>query len=152
MNLGFCNTRDTQGLPRAFTIEEVVLSLLVATMALTGIISGYLFVMNRLEWSCRSLAAQSLAIQKIEQVRAARWDPLACPPKDDLVSSNFPEVIMAMQMPVVGAITNWATVTTTIRNLGTNPPLKAIQVDCIWTFKGDATFTNSMATLISPDQ
>ena len=46
-------------------------------------IVGYLQAAVRAEWSAYSLAAQSLAVMRLEQSRAAKWDRLAYPPVDN---------------------------------------------------------------------
>jgi hypothetical protein len=128
------------------------MSMLTVLVLLTGIISGYRIVVQRADWANRSLAAEALAMQRMAQVQAARWDHLAWPPVDELSSNGFPEVRWPLEVPIVRGLTNWATLLTTIRDLGTNPPLKSVQVDCVWSIPDRGNFTNTLLTLRGPDQ
>ena len=67
-----------------FTLVEVVVSLALAGLIFACILNSYVTSTFRAEWSGYSLAAQSLALQGMEQARAAKWDPLAWPVVDDL--------------------------------------------------------------------
>lgn len=167
--------------PAAFTLVEVVIATAIATLSILAIINGYVFAAQRAEWSAYNLAAQSLANQRIEQARAAKWDTRATPLVDELVSSNFPVVVnildipitaatnaanLAAQFPVDLASAAWlaasarsngvtfvyATNYTSIWNVSSNPPLKAVQVDCVWAFANRGLFTNTVTTYRAPDQ
>ena len=54
-------------------------------------------------------------------------------------------------MPV--AITNVMTCTnyTTVTQLSTNPPYLMIRVDCVWSFNGLGTYTNTVAVMRGPN-
>lgn len=131
---------------------EVVLSMTIAALAIGGMIYGYVLSANRAEWSAYSLAAQSLALQRLEQARACKWDPLANPPVDQLVSTSFPVMVEILDVPISGTNVVLATNRTTILDLSASPPLKMIQVDCVWNFMGRSTFTNTIVTYRGPDQ
>ena len=163
------------------TIMEVVITLAVAGITVVGVVNGYVFTAKRAEWNAYSLAAQSLAMQQLEQARAAKWDQLSDPPVDELVSSNFVDQVNILDIPVTGnglagtlalqfprPRTNCATIVTqaatngitfvfatnyiSIWNVTTNPALKGIRVDCVWSFLGKSTHTNSVLTYRGPDQ
>lgn len=130
-----------------FSLTEVVISLALAGIGVGGVISGYVIGSQRAEWSAYTLAAHSLAAQRIEQVRAARWDTLVIPPVDQLTSANFPVQVAALNMPTSG------TNTTTITVVSTNPPLRVIKVDCVWPFRmRGVLYTNSIIIYRGPDQ
>ena len=137
----------------AFTIAEVVIAMAIGTLALAGIINGYIMSAHRAEWSAYNLAAQSLANQRVEQARSAKWDPLGYPAVDELVAANFPATVDVLDVPIStnGKIT-YATNTTTITTLGTNPSYKMVRVDCTWMFMGRGVFTNTVITYRAPDQ
>jgi type II secretory pathway pseudopilin PulG len=137
---------------RAFSLVEVVLSLGIATLTIGGIITGYLMSSKRVEWSAYSLAAHSLALQRIEQARAARWDPSSHPPIDELVSANFVPAVEVLDIPVTGTNIVFATNFTTIITVSTSPLIKRIRVDCAWPFLNDSVFTNTIVTYRAPDQ
>ncbi len=135
-----------------FTLAELLMSLALSCVSIGSIVTGYLMVMNHSEWSADATAAQSLAVQRMEQVRAAKWDLLTSPQVDELVAANFPDLTQSLGVPVLGTNIVNATVKTTIRLLSSDPPLKMVQVDCLWTYLNRGTFTNTLFTYRSPDQ
>lgn len=154
MKLTFHDPNLTPGSWRgqtAFTLAEVVMSAAIAAMTVSGIIYGYTQSTKRAEWSGYSQAAQAIAVQRMEQTRACKWDPGAG--VDQLVSSNFPVQIAILDLPVIGTNVAYATNITTITSISTNQPLlRMIQVDCIWKFPTTGrVFTNTLATYRSPD-
>lgn len=139
--------------PRAaFTLPEVLVAIAITAMGLSGIIYGYISSAERAEWSAYSLAAHSLAMQRAEQTRAAKWDMQAWPQVDELVASNFPPQpnILDIPMQVTNAV--YATNFTFIRDVLTNPPLKSIRIECVWRFMERGLFTNVIMTYRAPDQ
>ena len=136
----------------AFTLTEVVFSLAIVGLTAGGIINGYVQSARLTDWQAHSLAAQSLAMQRVEQCRAAKWDTRSYPPVDQLISSNFPAVTEQMDLPTVSTNATFATVYTTITTISVNPPLRMMQADCVWRFPGRGWFTNTIATYRAPDQ
>lgn len=136
----------------AFTLVEVVVSAAVAAMTVAGIVYGYTQSTKRAEWSGYSLAAQALAVQRLEQTRACRWDPDAG--VDQLVSASFGVQTLVLDIPIIGTNAAYATNITTITAISTNPPLlRMVRVDCIWKFPVTGRFfTNTVATYRSPDR
>ena len=132
-------------------IEALVSMMLVAIMAVATI-NGYLLSTSRAEWSSHSLAAHSLAMQRLEQTRACKWDLQAWPIVDELVLTNFPTQINILDIPISGSNVVYATNFTVIRAVSTNTPLKLIRVDCVWRFMSRGLFTNSIASYRAPDQ
>ena len=137
---------------QGFTLEEVVLAMAVAALCLSGIVTGYRFSLWRSEWCALSLAAQAAAHARLEQTRSAKWDPLAYPPVDQLVDTNFPVISRALDSPILGTNVTTATVRTSISLVGTNPLLKNIEVECRWFARDRGPFTNTLTTWRSPDQ
>jgi hypothetical protein len=111
---------------------------------------GYVMSAQSAEWSAYNLAANSLAIQRLEQTRAAKWDRQASPLVDEL--TNFPTVVEILDIPISGTNIVYATNVTTITAVSTHPPLKMIRVDCSWRFSSGQVFTNSVMTYRAPDQ
>jgi len=138
-----------------FTLAEVVISLAIILITLAGVIYGYIKTTDRAEWSAYSLAAQSLAMQGVEQTRAAKWDPQAWPPIDPLGETNFNQVEQ-LDVPKKGSpvlATNYISVTL----VSSNPPLKELRADCVWVLKHRRSklrgpFTNTVTTLRAADQ
>ncbi len=136
----------------AFTLAEVVMSAAIAAMTVSGIIYGYTQSSKRAEWSGYSLAAQALAVQRLEQTRASRWDPDSA--VDQLVGTNFTTQTLVLDIPVIGTNAAYATNVTTITAISAVPPLlRMVRVDCIWKFPTTGrVFTNTVATYRSPDR
>jgi prepilin-type N-terminal cleavage/methylation domain-containing protein len=143
---------DSGNAEQAFTLVEVLMSLFVGAILVGGLITGYVLSSRRAEWSAYSLAAQALAIEKIEQTRAAKWDLQAYPIINDLRSDVFPPDVQVLDIPVSGTNTAYATNFTTIVDVPGSSPLKFVQVDCVWQFAGGRVFTNTIATYRAPDQ
>jgi type II secretory pathway pseudopilin PulG len=136
----------------AFTLTEVVFSLALIGMTAGGIINGYIQAARVADWQAHSLAAESLAMQRVEQCRAAKWDTRAFPVVDQLVSSNFPTITEQLDLPTVSTNASYATIYTTISTVSSSPPLRMMQADCVWTFSGRGLFTNTIVTYRAPDQ
>lgn len=136
---------------RGFTLPEVVISVAIAAICIGGIIYGYVISARRAEWSGYSLAAHTAAIQVIERIRAARWDPTANPPVDLVTSNQFPVTeSLLLDIPVQGTNVVSVTARTTISTISVNPPLKMIEVECTWPFSNGRTYTNKVVTYRSP--
>lgn len=151
-----CSARRERG----FTLVEVVVAVALITLTFAGVIYGYVRTADRAEWSSYSLAAQSLAMQGVEQARAAKWDSQAWPvvdelPVGELGVTNFMQV-QELDVPVVGEpvlATNYISVTT----VSVNPPLRELRADCVWALKSrpagiTGPFTNTAVTLRTADQ
>lgn len=140
---------------RSFTLMETVVALAVAALILGGLVLGYVMSTQRAEWSAYSLAAQSLAIQRVEQARAVKWDLQAFPQTtntDQLVPSNFTPRREILDIPMTGGQITYATNYTTITDFRPGMNLKMIRVDCVWQFCSRGVFTNTIATYRAPDQ
>jgi hypothetical protein len=85
---------------RAFTLVEVIIA-----FGLSVLTYGYIMTANHSEWSAYSLAANSLALQRLEQARTCKWDTQTVPPTDELVTGNFPTMVNILDIPVT-ATTN----------------------------------------------
>lgn len=147
--IGFPQRRAT-----ALTLVEVLISMAIGSVLVGTIIYGYVDATRNVEWSSYSMAAQSMALQRVEQVRAAMWDPDGVPPKDEAVATNFPVLALQLDIPSKGTNIVWATNYTTIGWVSSNPPLKWVRVDCVWNFRrGNAYrwFTNTIVTYRRPN-
>lgn len=138
-----------------FTLTEVVVAVAVIALTFAGVIYGYVRTTDRAEWSSYSLAAQSLAMQGVEQARAAKWDPQAWPAVDELGVTNLTQE-EPLDVPVAGEpvlATNYVSVTT----VSLDPPLRQLRADCVWMLKSRPAgiagpFTNTAVTLRAADQ
>ena len=91
-------------------------------------------------------------MQRLEQVRAAKWDTLAAPPVDQVMQSNFPPAVEILDIPISGTNLALATNFTVIQTISTAPPLKLVRVDCVWAFYTGRVYTNSLLSYRAPDQ
>jgi hypothetical protein len=131
---------------------EVIISLMVISFSLGGILYLYVQSAVRAEWSAYSLSAQMMAISGIEQCRAAKFDPRGSPSIDNLVSSNFPVRVDILDVGTLNGAITYGTNTTTITTITINPPLKMVQVDCVWNYPRRGRFTNSVYTYRAANQ
>jgi Tfp pilus assembly protein PilV len=136
--------------PPGFTLVEIVITIGIAVVVFYGVISLHVMSAQRAEWSAYSLAAQSLALQCVEQARAAKWDPQAWPLVDELGVTNYSRVD-TLDIPVSGD-PSYATNFVSITAVTVNPPLREIRADCVWRFGSKGQFTNSIVTQRAPDQ
>ena len=133
---------------RAFSLIEALIASSIAALMFGGIVYGYIQSSRNAEWSAYSFAAQSLAVQRLEQARSCRWDPDGG--ADDL--TNFPPSFSVLDVPMSGSNVVYATNFTTITTISTVPPLRMISVETVWPFSlNKRLYTNSIATYRAPD-
>jgi len=150
-----CTTRASRHNALGFTLVEVVISVGLAALTFTGIIYGYALTSDQAQWSSCSLAAQSLAVQGVEQARAAKWDPQAWPGIDELGTTNYSQV-SALDVPVAKGNILFATNYISISAVSSVPPVRELRADCVWKMLNGARtrglFTNTVVSLRAPDQ
>jgi type II secretory pathway pseudopilin PulG len=134
------------------TLVEVVVALGISGLTVGAIVAGYLFCVTSAEKSALSLAANAMALERLEQARSASWNTVSWPVVDQLVSSNFANTVSVLDLSGTGPGVTYATNITTIFQISTNPPLKQVRVDCIWPFSGNRVYTNSIEMCRAPDQ
>src|SRR4051812_44365763 len=76
----------------AFTLVEVLVAIAIIGLVFSSILTSYVAATDHSEWSGYSLAAQSLAVQGMEQARCAKWDPQAWPVVDELGETNYTSI------------------------------------------------------------
>ena len=134
------------------TLVEVVIALSVTGLAIGGIVGGYNFCTAAAQKAALIQAASARAMERLEETRSAKWDATAWPNVDHLVASNFPAKTVTLDLSGSGSVTTSALLETQISGVSTNPPLKRVRVNCIWSFRGGPLITNSVETLRAPDQ
>lgn len=154
MNLGL-KTHLSRRYHAGLTLVEVVVSVSIAAVAFSGVLLGYVQTGDQAEWSSYSLAAQSLAVQGIEQARGAKWDPAAWPPVDEMGLTNITSVDI-LDVPVAGKPL-YATTYLSVTEVTANPPVRQMRADCVWSMPGRKAgnrgpFTNTVVTLRACDQ
>jgi prepilin-type N-terminal cleavage/methylation domain-containing protein len=144
--------RQPRVLRAAFTLIEVLISAVILAMVMAGVIYGYAQSNRFAEWSSMSLAAQSYALQGLEQVRAAKWDFQTTPVTDDIPAPTNYTQSDIMDVPVTGSpfyVTNYIT----LIQISTTPELREVWSQCVWTFpRTGKIFTNTVITWRGPDR
>ena len=133
------------------TLAEVLVAVFIAGIGVFAIVAGFVTAATQAEASAYVLAAQFQALERLEQVRAAKWDPNASPAVDEMVSTNFPVLVKPLEIPRKN-IQIFATNITTISVISANPPLRMMRVDCVWSWMGKKRYTSSVMTYRGPDQ
>jgi prepilin-type N-terminal cleavage/methylation domain-containing protein len=137
-----------------FTIVEVLVATAIIGIVFSTVISAYTMSNDRTEWNSYSLAAQSIAQQGVEQLRAAKWDPQAFPVVDEMGATNFTQVEVLDVTP--GGVAIYATNYVSISTISISPQLRQLRADCVWRLgsrrSNAGPFTNSAITLRAPDQ
>jgi prepilin-type N-terminal cleavage/methylation domain-containing protein len=146
------NPTEATNKAMGMTLVEVVVALAISSIAVAGIVSGYLFSVTSAEKSALSLAASARASERLEQTHSAKWDLSSWPSVDQLVETNFPDEVVILDLNGTGKEITYATNMTSISQISKTPPLKEIHVDCVWSFKGGQLVTNSVETCRAPDQ
>lgn len=142
----------------AFTLMEVVISVLILTMVMAGLIYGYAQINRSVEWNSLALVGQSYASDYAEQARGAQWNSQQYPaaagpgPGDQLYApTNYIRVDTNYS-----ATGQWQVITSAVSvvSLTTNNiNLRQIRVDSWWRFPLTGTlFTNTVITQRAPDQ
>lgn len=137
---------------QAVTLVETLVAMMVVAVTIAATVNGYILAANRAEWSAQSLAAHSLAIQRMEQIRSAAWNMTGEFPVDNVTEANFPDSKSLLDMPISGSNTVTAVTYTRISTVSTNPALKMIRVDCVWPYRERGFFTNTLITYRAPEQ
>jgi prepilin-type N-terminal cleavage/methylation domain-containing protein len=145
----------------AFTLIEVLVSAVILALVTAGLIYGYAQTNRLAEWSSMSLAAQSYALQGLEQVRGAKWDLSANPVWDDKrapadgTTTNYPPQSDIMDVPVSGApyyVTNYISMRQITLSNNT-AQLREVTSKCVWTFpRTGQIFTNTVITYRAADR
>ena len=71
---------------------------------------------------------------------------------ENKTTTNFVTQAAILDVPISGENITYATNFTVISLVSANPPLKMVRVDCVWPFKGQGLFTNTLITYRAPDQ
>jgi len=147
MNLRLSTTQKQESCA-GFTLIEVIMSLAILTVVMSGVIYGYGQI-NRLALSSSwSLAAQSIALQGLERARSAQWDaqPLSTYSSGLGTGDEWPDTTNAAGVLVPVMDTNcWLDVPCTgtniyvtnyisIQTISQTPPVRQIRSDCVWGF------------------
>ena len=157
------------------TLVEVAISLAIVALVFGSIIEGYITSGKMTEWSGYSLAAQSMAVQTLEQVRSATWDPQMnkcevtnIPLQGATISyssgsawTNYSGYLTSI-LDVPWKSTNFVMVTNFVNfrvvafTANTNVQAILARVDTVWPFNDwgryqPRVYTNTICTYMAPD-
>jgi prepilin-type N-terminal cleavage/methylation domain-containing protein len=144
---------------RGMTLAEVVVALAVASLTVASLVGGYISSTMAAEKSSLTLAANTRAIERLEDTHAATWslatgvDQLGTNVAN-VPPTNFPPKVVVLDLSAQSANVTYATNYTTITQVSVTPPLRRIHVDCVWRFRNrqySTMITNSVETLRGPD-
>ena len=148
-----------KGSARGFSLVEVVIALAVLALVMGSMILCYNQSCERAQWTGYALAAQGLAIQQLEQARAAAMDPngLVCE-LTNIAPSGTATTAATLDLPIPGTNYVWATnyvgiklVTNSVNPLVT---VYMVRVDTVWPLKRNGSvqyFSNTAACYYSED-
>jgi type II secretory pathway pseudopilin PulG len=149
-----------------FTLAELLVSFLVFTMVVGGLLYGYTQANRMADYTSMSLAAESQAIQGVERARAAQWDPHQWPPTngpgtgDELPPANGAAQTWVdfLDIPTKGSpsqtnFANWVTNYVYITNLSASYLVRQIRSDAVWIYPATGqSVTNTVILLRAPDE
>ena len=136
------------------TLAEVVVALAIASVMVASLVGGYIYSTVSAEKSSLSLAANTRALERLEDTHGAIWNVSGWPVVDQLVASNFPAKVVVIDLAGQGPGITYGTNYTAITQVSLAPLLRRVRVDCVWGFqsgKYSALFTNTVETLRGPD-
>ena len=152
-----------------FSLVEVLIATAIVGLVFGGVINCYIQSGVRIEWTGYSLAAQSLANQKLEQLRAGNWDPttgvnnltnfsLTAASYNSTTRTYTGYTTSVLDVPYSSTNYTMATnfITVQLLSVGgvTNVQMQFVRVDTVWPFsfrRGTLFFTNTISTMVAPD-
>ena len=143
--------RMNRSVQAGMTLVEVIIGMLILSIAVSCMMSGYVFAINTAERSALALAAGNQCLEKLEETRGARWTA-NYPIVDELVTNNFPRQCVVLDLAASGGGVTYATNDTRIYQISADPPLRGIRVECFYRFNNRQWITNSAETARAPDQ
>ena len=136
------------------TLAEVVVALAIAGMMVGGLVGGYTYSTVSGQKARLSLAANTRALERLEDTHAAIWNVSGWPVVDDLVATNFPTKVVILDLSGQGGGITYGTNYTTITEVSLAPQLRRVRVDCVWRLQNrrfSTLFTNTVESLRGPD-
>lgn len=86
------------------------MAMAIMGLAVEGIINGYNFCTNSSQKAALHLAGNARAMERIEEIRSAKWDTASVPMVDQLVATNFPSKSVTLDISGTGGVIRPATV------------------------------------------
>ncbi len=139
------------GKAHAFTLIEIAVALAVSVLVMAGMFKGYTMASRRAQYSSFQLAAEAMAMQQMESIVAASWVISGTSITNMFSPSLTNTQVNALCVPSSGTNLIFATNYATVKQISTYPPYAMVEVNCVWSFMGMGTFTNTVAVLRSPN-
>jgi len=137
------------------TLVEVMIATAIFSMVIGSVLLGIVCTNYRTYWATYDQLATKYASERMEQVRAAQWQPYLTNGVDQLTTSNFPPDTVVLDPLRSGAkpITAERSVsfTTITAPGGTNALYKVVLTSVVWSYRKQGPFTNNMVGLALPD-
>lgn len=158
------------------SLWEVTIAFVIVAIMFGVIINGYVVAAKRSQWTGYSLAAQSLGLQTVEQLRSAVWDPGQPGKQIDATNMNLLNKTFTpsgagwtnftgyttniLDVPWKGTnyivATNYVMMRVTKLAYNPNITVQIVRVDTVWPFTAWKNFTlqyytNTICTLLAPD-
>ena len=146
--------RNSRTRELGMTLAEVVVALAIAGLTVGSLVGGYISSTVATEKASLSLAANTRALERLEDTHGAIWNISGSPVVDQLLATNFPTKLVILDLSGQGGGTTYGTNYTTISQVSLTPQLRRIRVDCVWRFQGrqsSTLITNTVETLRGPD-
>src|SRR5438045_9677428 len=80
------------------TLAEVVVAVAIASLMVASLVGGYIYSTVSAEKASLSLAANTRAIERLEDTHGAIWNVSGWPVVDQLVASNFPTKVVILDL------------------------------------------------------
>src|SRR5208282_1958090 len=99
MKTRFPNQKVVQFPPRGragMTLVEVIIALAITGLTVGGIVSGYIYCTTSAVKAELVQAASARAMERIEEAHSAQWDTSIWPIVDQLVATNFTNVVVSL--------------------------------------------------------
>ncbi len=141
----------SQARAAAFTLVEILVATAIAVLVMAGMFQGYNIAARQAQFSSFSLAANAMAMQQLESIRAANWVVTGTSVTDIFSPVLTIPQTNALCVPNSGTNLVYGTNYATVTQLSTNPPYLMIKVSCMWNFIGMGNFTNTLVVLRGPD-
>ena len=144
--------RSSRAETLGMTLAEVVVALAIASLTVASLVGGYISSTLAAEKAGLSMAANTRALERLEDTHGARWNVWES--VDELVATNFPSKLVALDLSGQGAGVSYGTNYTSITQISVSPQLRRVRVDCVWRFQNrqfSTLFTNTVETLRGPD-
>lgn len=150
----FSPSRGARAQALGMTLAEVVVAMAIASLMVLSLVGGYIYCTVGAEKASLSLAANTRALERLEDTHAAIWNVSSWPVVDQLVATNFPAKLVILDLSGQGTGVTYGTNYTTITQVSLAPQLRRVRVDCAWQFQAgqfSTLFTNTVETLRGPD-